>query len=158
VSSESGGVRRRELAEAISREIRRGQVRTDAYDEAVCGAVGINRTDHRCIDILDAEGPMTAGRLAERAGLTTGAMTTVLDRLERSGYARRVRDAEDRRRIRVELSDEARRALWPYYEPLARLAAELFERYSESELELVLDFLQTGAALFERELGELGQP
>ena len=64
---------------------------------------------------------LTAGRLAELMGLTTGAITTVLDRLERAGFARRVRDESDRRRVRVELDREgAREKLWPYYEPLAR--------------------------------------
>ncbi len=134
--------------------MRRSQNRSDAYDydEAVCEAVGINRTDARCLDLLEQEGRVTAGRLAKLAGLTTGAMTTVLDRLERAGYARRVRDADDRRRVLVELTEEARRDLWPYYEPLARLSEQLFARYSDQELALVLDFLQTGASLFERQL------
>jgi len=141
--------RRIELSEAISREIRCGQNRTDAYDEAVCARVGINRTDHRCLDILSLEGRITAGRLAELAGLSSGAMTTAMDRLERAGFARRVRDEVDRRRVQIELTDAAQRALWPYYEPLAQLGAELYERYSDAELELVLDFLRAGASLFE---------
>jgi DNA-binding MarR family transcriptional regulator len=57
-----------------------------------CQKLGINRTDLRCLNIVDNQGPMTAGRLAELSGLTTAAVTTVLDRLERAGYARRVRN------------------------------------------------------------------
>lgn len=142
------GARRRELAESISLEVRRSQNRTEVFDESVCAALGINRTDHRCMDILDQEGPMTAGQLAVRARLTSGAITTVLDRLERAGFARRVRDDHDRRRVQVELTDEARSAVWVYYEPLAAASARLYEGYSDGELELVLDFLRRAAALF----------
>jgi DNA-binding MarR family transcriptional regulator len=155
MSSEIGSPARPALIEAITREIRRSQNRSDAYDESVCEALGINRTDGRCLDILEQDGPLTAGRLAELAGLTTGAMTTVLDRLERAGYARRVRDADDRRRVQVELTPEARRAFGPYYEPMVALSDELYSRYSDDQLRVVLDFLQTGALLFERALPRL---
>ena len=59
------------------------------------------------VDVLDREGAVPAGRLAQVTGLSTGAMTTALDRLERSGYARRVRDAGDRRRVLVQLTEQA---------------------------------------------------
>ena len=57
-------------------------------------ANAINRTDGRCLDIVENQGPLTAGRLAELSGLTSAAVTAVLDRMERAGYARRVRDGE----------------------------------------------------------------
>ena len=65
--------------------------------------LGLNPTDVRCVDLLDQHGTMTAGALAELAGLSTGAVTFLLDRLERAGFVRRVRDLEDRRRVLVEL-------------------------------------------------------
>jgi DNA-binding MarR family transcriptional regulator len=141
--------------EAINLEVRRSQNRTDAYDEAVAHAIGINRTDHRCLDILSQEGETTAGRLAELMGLTTGAMTTVLDRLESAGLARRVRDETDRRRVRIELTEKAHRDVWQYYEPLARMSEELYARYSDEQLELLLDFLVQAAALHDEVAGEL---
>ena len=147
--------RRPALTEAINREVRRSQNRTDAYDEAVADALGLNRTDQRCLDVLEQEGPATAGRLAAVMGLTSGAVTTVLDRLERAGYARRVRDESDRRRVQVELTEQARRDLWPYYEPLARMSEALYARYSDDQLALLLDFLETAGELHERELGLL---
>jgi len=135
--------------------VRRSQNRTDAYDEAVADALGIHRTDHRILDVLDLEGPVTAGRLAELAGLTTGALTAAVDRLERSGFARRVRDEHDRRRVHIELTETVREAVWQYYEPMARLAEELYARYTDEQLELVLDFLEAAAELSERELAAL---
>jgi len=147
--------RRRQLIEAINGEVRRSQNRTDAYDEAVADAVGINRTDHRCLDILENEGGATAGRLAELMGLSTGAVTTVLDRLERAGLARRVRDEHDRRKVNVVVTEKAGALLWPFYEPLMKMSERLYVRYSDEQLALVLDFLEAGAELYDEVLAEL---
>ena len=146
---------RAELTAALNLAIRRQQNTTDAFDEAVAAALGINRTDLRCLDILEQEGSITAGRLAERMGLSTGATTAVLDRLERAGFARRVRDASDRRRVLVELTPEVQKRSWEYYAPLAERAEELYGRYTEEELGLLLDFMQTAAELFEPLLAEI---
>lgn len=73
----------------------------DRLDEAVATQFGLNRTDLRCIGILYRRGRVTAGELAEESGLTPGAITTVLDRMERDGYANRVADPSDRRRVLV---------------------------------------------------------
>ncbi len=146
---------RKELVEAISLEARRSQNWTDAFDEAVADAIGINRTDLRCLDILEQEGGTTAGRLAELMGLTTGAITTVIDRLERKGYVRRERDDADRRRVRVVVGESAIAELWPFYEPIARMAEDIYTRFTNAQLEVVLDFLQTGSELHARVLAEL---
>lgn len=147
--------RRQQLMESISLEVRRSQTRTDAYDEAVATALGLNRTDFRCVDILSAEGTITAGRLAELMGLTSGAMTGVLDRLERAGYAERIREGDDRRRVHVALTKKAHESAWQYYQPLAELSAKLYARYSDEQLELLLDFLEAAAELFEGPLTRL---
>jgi len=73
----------------------------DRLDEAVATQFGLNRTDLRCLGILYRRGRVTAGELAEESGLTPGAITTVLDRMERGGYANRVADPTDRRRVLV---------------------------------------------------------
>ena len=98
---------------------------------------------------------MTAGRLAEATGLTTGAMTTVLDRLERAGYARRIRDAADRRRVLVELTPEAPAGAGDFYGEHMALAERLYQRYSEEQLELLLEFVREGRELNEREAAQL---
>ena len=95
---------------------------TDRFDHAVADALGVNRTDMRCMDMLEREGPLPAGRLAEAAGLTSGAMTTALDRLERAGFVRRVRDREDRRRVLVELTPEAGRVTTEFYSEHAAMS------------------------------------
>ncbi len=146
---------RDELIAAINHEVRRSQSRTDAYDEAVAEAIGLNRTDQRCLDIIDQENGPTAGRLAEVMGLTTGAITTVLDRLERAGFAQRTRDESDRRRVRVTLTEKAQRELGPYYDPLMRMSEQLYSRYTDEELALLLRFLEDAAELHEGVFAEL---
>src|SRR5579862_8285253 len=91
----------------LSNEVRASQRATDVVDELVCQLIGINRTDARCMDILDQHGSMSAGDLAEASRLTTGAITAVIDRLERAGLAQRVPDPSDRRRVLVEVTPKA---------------------------------------------------
>src|SRR6266581_7672060 len=74
---------------------------TVLYTQAVAEQVGLNLTDLSCTGILTVEGPVTAGRLAELTGLTTGAITGAIDRMERAGYVRRESDPNDRRRVVV---------------------------------------------------------
>jgi DNA-binding MarR family transcriptional regulator len=82
--------------------IRRNQVLTQMLDEAAAAYLGINLTDARAIDLIDQHGRITAGELARELRLSTGAVTTLVDRLERAGLARRVRDEDDRRRVLIE--------------------------------------------------------
>ena len=114
----------------------------DAFDDAASRLLGINRTDQRCMDIIDLNGSITAGQLASEAGLSTGAVTTVLDRMERAGLVRRVRDTQDRRRVLVELTDDARRRAWEIWGPIATEADGYYAGYSEEQLSFLLDFLQ----------------
>jgi DNA-binding MarR family transcriptional regulator len=135
---------KRIVLEELVDEVRRSQSATDRYDQAVADALGLNRTDMRCIDVLQRAGRLTAGQLAEATGLTSGAMTTAIDRLERIGYARRVRDEHDRRRVLVEAMPRAHADAERFYAEHARLGAELQERHSVEELELILDFVRAG--------------
>ena len=105
---------REAIIEAGGKVFRAYQTSNDNFDQAVADHVGMNRTDMRCIDLIDQAGGMTAGELARAAGLTTGAVTAVVDRLERAGMARRVADPTDRRRVRIEVTPK----LWELTEPL----------------------------------------
>jgi DNA-binding MarR family transcriptional regulator len=131
-------------------EVRRHQNAQDAFDDAACAFLGINRTDGRCLDILDQHGQMTAGALARESGLSSGAITTLLDRLERAGYVRRVRDTADRRRVLVELTDEARRRAGAVWGPIAAEAGRDLAAYDEEQLRFIRDFLRGGREFLER--------
>lgn len=109
---------------------------------AATEAVGLNSTDLGALCLLLLHGPSPAGRLAELTGLTTGAVTGVVDRLERAGFVRRELDAADRRRVIVAPdAGRAERELFPRFpslRPAARL--EFYDRYSVAELALIRDF------------------
>jgi DNA-binding MarR family transcriptional regulator len=95
------------------------------------------------LDTLEREGSVAAGRLAEVLGLTSGAITTVLDRLERSGYARRVHDPDDRRRVLVELTPRTQEIV-EFYKAHEQLSKQLYARYTRAQLELLLKFVRDG--------------
>jgi DNA-binding MarR family transcriptional regulator len=145
---------KKELIEELIAAIRASQTATDAFDHAVADYVGLDRAAYRCLDILDQEGPMTAGRLAERARLSPGAMTALLDRLEQRGFARRTRDTRDRRRVLVEVTPELRRMAAQLYGTLDEGAAAL-AGYTNEQLELLIDFLRGNAAYQEERIRRL---
>jgi DNA-binding MarR family transcriptional regulator len=135
------------LLAAIGERVQSFQDATDEVDEAVARVLALNRTDLRCLSVLSRAGAMSASALADGTGLTRGAMTTALDRLEASGYARRVGDEADRRSVRVELTDAARKDIWALYGPLAQEGAVLLQKYTVGELAAVLRYLEDGEAL-----------
>lgn len=135
----------------LGAEVRAGQRATDVVDDLVAQLMGINRTDARCIDILEQHGRLSAGELARESHLSTGAVTAVIDRLERAGYARRVPDSGDRRRVLVELTEFAREQAWELMgQPLRRATVPVMELYTDAELELFLDFQRRGREIQER--------
>ncbi len=136
-----------ELLEAIGRAVQAFQDATDEMDEAVARLLGINRTDLRCLSALARLGGASPSELADAVGLTRAAMTTVLDRLENAGYARRSPHPEDRRGLRVEFTEEAARRSMQYYGAIAREGSRKLARYSTAELEAVLRYLEMGTDL-----------
>src|SRR5919197_2458576 len=145
-----GPRRKQDAFEELLLEVRRSQNATDRYDQAVADAIGLNRTDMRCLDIIEMEGLVTAGRLGEMSGLTTGAITTVIDRLEIKGFARRVRDPRDRRRVLVEMTPEARSGSMDYYSEHMAHAGRLYNRYTLEQIELLLEFVRGSRELNDR--------
>jgi DNA-binding MarR family transcriptional regulator len=135
---------RRAIEEEVAAEVRIAQNITDAIDQAVSEMFGVNRTDARCIDIIERHGRMTAGELAREAGLSTGAVTALLDRLERNRVVRRVPDTADRRKVLVELTPETTRRSWELFGPMADEASQLLGSYSDHDLRTILDFLKRG--------------
>ena len=133
--------KRAELLAALNGEFRRLSTATILFHQAIVDRLGLNVTDHKCADILCNTGPITAGELAQLTGLTTGAITGVIDRLEAAGFVRRAKDPSDRRRVIVEPFPEAiTRQIAPLFESMGRASAELCERYSSRDLAVIYDF------------------
>src|SRR6266508_3672435 len=145
---------RGELIQEFIAAIRASQTATEMLDHSVADYLGLDRTAYRCLDILDQEGPMTAGRLAERARISRGAMTALLDRLERKGLARRTRDTEDRRRVLVEVTPELRQRAEQLYGTPDEGADEL-AAYTDEQLEFLVAFLRGSVAYQEERMRRL---
>jgi DNA-binding MarR family transcriptional regulator len=145
-----------QLIQELTTEVRASQVAVDQMDDAACRALGINRTAGRCLDIIDREGPVAAGRLAQQSGLTTAAVTAVIDRLERAGYARRLHDPADRRRVLVELTPLARERAEQIWGPFSVFYDEL-ATYTLDELEFLRDFHRRGREYNEQRAAEVRQ-
>jgi Transcriptional regulators len=128
--------------EDVTRAVQELQDATDLIDELAARRLGINRTDLRCLSRLSARGPLTASELAAAAGLTGGATTTAIDRLERAGLAERVRDTADRRRVLVHLTGKARAAIQEIWGPIAADARAELLRFSVADLDLIETFLR----------------
>ena len=145
---------RDELIGKFIAAIRASQTATDMFDHSVADYVGLDRTAYRCLDILDQEGPMTAGRLAERARLSPGAMTALLDRLEKRGLARRTRDTKDRRRVLVEVTPELRQMAAQLY-GTPKEGAGALAAYTTEQLEFLIGFLRGNVAYQEERMRRL---
>ncbi len=129
-----------ELEEAMRRSSAQGVV----FGQAVANVAGISGSDLECLDFLNLEGRVTAGRLAEVTGLTTGAITGVVDRLEKAGFVRRERDAADRRKVFIVTVPENIARIGRYYEPMQASMHKVWSGYSETELQLLLRFASEG--------------
>ncbi|GEM_PF-403419 len=138
---------RQELIREIGRAIQEYQIASDLLDDAVGRLFGINRTDQRCLGMLNVRGPMTAGQLAEATGMSPGAMTAALDRLESAGLVRRVRDAGDQRRVLVVITEQTLRAAGELYGPLREEGNRQMRNVSIEHLRAIRDFLVGGTEL-----------
>lgn len=132
---------RAELLTALEQAIRKVSAQSVLISQTVAARASIRSSDMECLDLLLIEGPTTPSRLATRIGLTTGAVTMLVDRLERGGFVRRTPNPSDRRSVIIEALPAGVQGLMPMFEPLARAMAELHKRYSDAELALVVDYL-----------------
>jgi DNA-binding MarR family transcriptional regulator len=141
-----------QLADELIRTAREEEAANDAFDEVAAQTLGVNPTDLRCLNILENQGPITAGRLAELSGLTTAAVTAVLDRLESRGYGRRVRVEKDRRQVIVELTPALLKRAEHIWGPLGKEARDAMRRMSTDELKVVTDFFRISRDVHQRHI------
>ena len=125
------------------------------FSQAVADYAGVSSSDLECLDFLNLEGRATAGRLAEVTGLTTGAITGVVDRLEKAGFVRRERDDNDRRKVFIALIPENIARIGALYEHMQRAMLKNWEAYSDNDLRLLLRFATQGYETMLRAAEEL---
>jgi len=126
-------------AELLGREFATAVV---VFHEAVGRLLGLSAVERKCIDVLRRLGPVTAGTIAEHTGLTTGAVTGLMDRLEKAGYVRRERDRHDRRKVVVQLlpNEEMDALLAAAFGPFGDDMAKIAANYSEAERRVIADW------------------
>jgi DNA-binding MarR family transcriptional regulator len=145
--------KRKELEHVVGFEVGRELgARSILFHQAIATIAGVSVTDLKCLDYVERTGDVTAGDLARLTGLTTGAITAAIDRLEKAGLARRERSEVDRRKVFIRLSNSPAMArIAPFYEALGRESAEVVARYSTAQLETIKDFCERCIEIMRRQ-------
>jgi DNA-binding MarR family transcriptional regulator len=132
---------RKETIQNIVDKFREMSIDAVMFHQALADELGLYITDHKCMDIIHRFGAMPAGRLGEMTGLTTGAITGMIDRLEKAGYVRRTNDPKDRRKTIVEpiRNKKLERKIEMIFTPLHERMHRFLSSYSDSELSFLLD-------------------
>lgn len=128
------------LLQELETAMRKSSAQGTMFAQAVADQAGISSSDMDCMDFLVMEGRMTAGRLAELTGLTTGAITGVADRLEKAGFVRRERDDSDRRKVFIAPVKERLAAIGRFYALMQRAMHKQSDAYTDDELKLLLRY------------------
>jgi DNA-binding MarR family transcriptional regulator len=132
---------KRDSIDNVLRSLRRVNLQGSFFGQTVAVRFGLSESDIETLEALMDLGATTAGRLAELTGLTSGAVTRVIDRLEQSGYVRRVPDPADRRKVIVEVVPEKVAAVQSTLNRVGTAGAEEIGRYTDAQLSLISDFL-----------------
>ncbi len=146
---------RRQGVDSVVRALRRVNFQGSIFGQSVAIRLGLSESDVDALELLLDAGAATAGKLAEVMGLTTGAVTRVIDRLEQAGYVRRIADPADRRRVIVEIVPEKIATLESMMASLEDAAASEVGRYSPEQLALINEFLTRMADLTQTESARL---
>jgi DNA-binding MarR family transcriptional regulator len=147
---------RERLAGELQMAMRRSTMFTVLLHHATASKAGMNVTDAQCVNALSLDGPQTPGQLAQLMGITTGgAITAVIDRLERAGYVRRTRDPDDRRRVIVELVEGNVAQFGSYFEPMRRAYRERTASCTDEQLAFLLDWFRDNNEQMPRVIDEI---
>src|SRR4051794_41079342 len=131
----------RQNIDSVLRSLRRVNLQGSFLGQTVAVRFGLSESDIETLEQLIDLGSTTAGRLSEITGLTSGAVTRVIDRLEQAGYVRRVPDPGDRRRVIVEVVPEKIAAIQSTLDRVSATSAKEIGRYTDAQLSLIADFL-----------------
>ena len=145
------------IIQSINQKFREISTETIMFHQAIADVLGLHITDHKVLDFIYRYGPMPAGRLSELTSLTTGAVTGIIDRLEKAGYVRRVNDPKDRRRTIIELTRNKKleRKLEDIFTPLSMRMHKVLSSYSDNELAFLFNVLTKSLEQSHEELMKL---
>jgi DNA-binding MarR family transcriptional regulator len=156
--ADKGWTSKQRLIDLVVSEFRASGNQDDAFDNLAAARLGISRTDLHCLNEIENTGGLTAGQLAAASGLTTGAVTGVIDRLERAGFARRRPDPNDRRRVMVEVTPEFYAQAGELWEPVkADWDATMATNFTVAELKRIAEFLRLTTEIAGRHVERLSK-
>lgn len=146
--------------ELIKRLLFLGQMsssETALFHQRVADSMGLGITDTKTMSVLMQEGSMTAGQLAQRLNLTTGAVTNLLDRLEKRGIVSRMADENDRRKVivKINMKNVAKHGGAKAYESMGRAYSQLLTAYTDRELEFLVAYLENQLEVTKQEIARL---
>jgi len=151
--------RKNKLKKEIGRQLRYTSANSVMYGQAISYKAGIHPTDNECLDFLLLDGPLTAGQLSRKTGLTTGAITAVIDRLQAAGYVKRKVNKTDRRQVLVTPNvKKVFEEVAPHSMPLAKAVDNLIDNYKEKDLETILSFIREANNLVKVQIDKLREP
>jgi DNA-binding MarR family transcriptional regulator len=143
------------LAGRLMLALRRSSAAGVLHGQTVARRVGVNSTDLECLDLILMSGPSTAGEIARHTGLTSGAVTGLIDRLERLGLVERTADPADRRKVLVRVREDRIGPIAALYAPLEKAMQSLLAGYSKEELKVLIDFSERSGGLLLARVSEL---
>jgi DNA-binding MarR family transcriptional regulator len=135
----------------ITRLLREHSTAAVLFHHAIADRLGLGPTDHKCLDLLRERGPMISRELATLTGLTSGAITGVVSRLEEAGYLRRDADPEDQRKQLLTALPGPAGDLEAVFHPIHREAAVLLEDFDAKDLAAIAEFLTRSVAFLYRQ-------
>ena len=121
------------------------------FRNVIGGRLGLNVTDMECLGLLFHKGVSTPSELARQTGLSSGATTAMLDRLEKSGLIERGPNPDDRRGVLITLQRAGAERMGPWFESARRAQDEIVAGYTEAELKVLVDFFERSTAMWEQE-------
>ena len=147
---------REKLIEEINEAGRAMSTVSVLFHQAVAEKVGLSGADHKYLNLLFEHGSMTAGEMAKKTNLTTGAVTGIIDRLEKQNLVKREHDPHDRRKVNIILQKEnALRVLGPIFNSLQHDLSDLFENFEDDQLIIIKQYLNQVITLFENKIERL---
>lgn len=141
----------------LSRAMRRASASSVLHSQLVAKKVGLTPADLECLDLIQMDGPATAGQIGQRTGLSSGAVTALIDRLEHMGLVRRAADPSDRRKVIVHVVPERITVIAAWFEPLREAFEALVANYDASFLDAVAAFTERTEVLMSSRIADLGR-
>lgn len=143
------------LLESLTHRLQRYGMRSVLFQQNMAQKIGVSHTDLKSAEILNETGPITAGELSKITGLSTGSVTALINRLEKSGYVKRERDQLDGRKVVIMPIPERQKQIKSHYQSLSMATKELCSAYNEQELILINQFVEEITKIMDKENDKL---